>query len=108
MGAIKLFSSDSRDHAGDVVYINSTPDPMRFRIINLKIINNYPVLLVEYPDVTNYEGLKLLMYGKNFDLSLLSGRIDPHFFTFGDSPIARFEPTPYGKKLAEILAKNLP
>ena len=111
---IKLFSSDSRDfggcppYSGEAERTNSTPDPTNFTLVRKKIVNGYPILWVHYPDVQNYEGNKILMYDKNFDLELLQDRIDPHFFTEGDSPIARFVPTAAGLAMAVILAKNLP
>ena len=113
MGVIKHFSADSRDHKPAEIIrevrVNSTPDPTNFKVKRIEVINGYPILLVNYPGVKNYEGNKILMYPKNFDISYLKsrGRIDPHFFTNGDSPIARFEPTSYGWELAVILAKNL-
>ena len=116
MGVMKLFSSDSSDYGCSysnlhpeetVVRVNSTPDPTKFKILEQDIVNGYPILLVQYPDVSNYEGIKILMYGKNFNLEKIKNRIDPHFFTDGDSPIARFEPTDYGFNLAQILANSL-
>jgi hypothetical protein len=114
---IKLFgSSDSRDGCScnckkETIFIekrvNSTPDPVNFKIKKQEIINGYPVLLVNYPGVKNYEGNKILMYPKLFNLDLIKKRIDPHFFTKGDSPIARFEPTEYGWEIAVTLAKTL-
>lgn len=113
---IKIFSSDDRDKCNcsckkETVYvekrINSTPNPNHFKIIKQEIVNNYPILLVNYPGVKNYEGNKILMYSKSFNLELIKNRIDPHFFTKGDSPIARFEPTDYGWELAITLDKNL-
>lgn len=117
---IKLFSSDSRDYGPfkspgvpvieppTVVRVNSTPDPTRFTIVRKTIENGYPILWVHYPDVENYEGNKILMYDKDFDLELIKDRIDPHFFNKGDSPIARFVPTGYGLGLAVTLAHKLP
>lgn len=110
---IKYFSSDSRDcgcppYSGDVERVNSTPNPRNFTLVKKKIVNGYPILWVHYPDVENYEGNKILMYDKNFDLRRLLERIDPHFFVLGDSPIARFVPTAAGLAMAVILAKNLP
>lgn len=118
MGINIFLSSDSREfnykppgvfykEKPETYRINSTPDPEKFEILDKKIINGYPILTVKYPDVLNYEGKKILMYKKDFDLKLIEKRIDPHFFTEGDSPIARFEPTDYGLNLAITLAKNL-
>jgi len=88
--------------------VNSTPDPTEFEIVRKIKENGYPILWVRYPGVTNYEGHKILMYDKHFDLELIKDRIDPHFFTEGDSPIARFVPTAAGLAMAIILATNLP
>lgn len=114
MGAIKWFSSDSRDCNNPVTKIEflpventSTPDPKNFEIKKQIIVNDYPILFVNYPGVKNYEGNKILMYPRFFNLGLLKTRLDPHFFTNGDSPIARFEPTKYGWKLAIKLAETL-
>ena len=108
------FSSDSRDcsetkivEIEKIVRVGSTPDPKNFNIIKKEIINGYPIYLINYPDVENYEGNKILMYSKYFDISKIKDRMDPHFFDKGDSPIARFEPTQYGWKLAQTLAKAL-
>lgn len=113
MGAIKFFSSNSRDCGcsttrESIIRVNSTPDPLKFTLVKKKIINGYPILWIHYPDVINYEGNKILMYDKNFDLELIKDRIDPHFFDEGDSPIARFVPTAAGLAMAVTLAKNLP
>jgi len=115
MGVMKLFSADSRDCGqgwwnapSETVRVNSTPDPTNFTVVKTKIVNGYPILWVHYPDVQNYEGNKILMYDKNFDLELISKRIDPHFFTEGDSPIARFVPTVAGIAMAVKLAETLP
>ena len=114
MGVVRLFSSDSRDYrpceysGNQVQRVNSTPDPTKF-VIRKKIIHNgYPIIVVQYPDVLNYEGIKVLMYDKNFDLELIKDRIDPHFFKEGDSPIARFVPTSAGIAMAIKLAETLP
>ena len=113
---IRLFgSSDSRDCSGyaysdpaRVERTNSTPDPTRFVIRKKEIVNGYPILVVQYLDVLNYEGIKVLMYDKDFDLELIQDRIDPHFFKEGDSPIARFVPTAAGIAMAIKLANTLP
>lgn len=108
-----LFSSDSRDctdipKKGFVpVEGSSTPDPTNFKVMKEITVNGYPIFFVNYPGVKNYEGNKILMYPKFFNTGLLKLRMDPHFFTKGDSPIARFEPTRYGWELAIKLAESL-
>lgn len=113
MGLNFFISSDDRDNVSSqskkkIVRLNSTPDPSRFIIRSQKIVNGYPILVVQYFDVTNYEGIKVLVYNKHFDLNKIKNRIDPHFFDKGDSPIARFIPTNGGIEMAKILAENLP
>jgi len=118
MGSIKWFSSDSRDvpctpfdrtnrTVIKEVRVNSTPDPANFIIIKHEVVNGFPIYLVRYPGVENFEGHKVLMYPQNFNTDLLANRMEPHFFTKGDSPIARFEPTSYGWLLAITLAKTM-
>jgi len=114
MGVVKSgFSSDYRGYKNyriikkeKIVRVNSTPDPTKFEIIKKININGYPIFMVRYEDVQNYEGVKILMYSKDFNTNLLEKRMDPHFFDQGDSPIARFEPTEYGWNLAKKLAMN--
>jgi hypothetical protein len=114
MGAFGM-SSDSRDN-NSLYYTGkewkpipntSTPDPTNFEVIKRVVVNGYPIYWVKYPGVKNYEGNKILMYPKFFNEDLIKEKMDPHFFDKGDSPIARFEPTKYGFKLAIKLAHNL-
>ena len=114
MGMFKLFSADSRDCGCNkprivekIVQVRSTPDPTKFEVKKEIEINGYPIFFVNYPGVKNYEGNKILMYPKHFNTGVLKRRMDPHFFTEGDSPIARFEPTKYGWELAIKLAEAL-
>lgn len=113
MGAWKPFSSDSRDNCKTIIktkYVadkrNTNPNPENFNVLKQIVLNGYPIFLVNYPDANNYEGNKILMYPKFFNTELLKTKMDPHFFTKGDSPIARFEPTEFGWNLAQTLAKN--
>jgi len=105
MGVIKHFSSDSRDFNYNPT---PNPDPNKFKLVWHENINGYPVLLVNYPDCTNYEGDKILVYDRDFDINILlcTHRIDPHFYSAKDSPIARFEPTQRGWKMACSFALN--
>lgn len=54
---------------------------------------------VNYPDCTNYEGNKILVFKNNPNLKELFNltELDPHFIEDGKfSPFARFEPTQDG------------
>jgi hypothetical protein len=75
------------------------PNPKNFRIIRSQDVLNHLVVEVLYPDCTNYEGHKILVY-RNTSLQDLCNQssIDPHFSNSSEhlSPFARFEPTQSG------------
>lgn len=85
------------------------PNPRNFRIQRFVASGNYLVVLINYPDCTNYEGNKIMIF-EGIDGSQLEKLdfIDPHFCC-GDhlSPIARFEPTDRGWDMACKLMKDL-
>ena len=74
------------------------PDPKNFKILRSVKAGRYVTVMVNYPDCTNYEGNKVLVFSDltQDQIGLLKS-IDPHFCE-GDhpSPIARFEPTADG------------
>lgn len=74
----------------DCQSISGNPDPRKFEIIATKKFNNYTVLMITYPDCTNYEGNKILVFENPIKNETF---IDPHFCEKHQSPIARFEPT---------------
>lgn len=82
---------------------DSNPDPVNFKILHEQLINGYLILFVEYPNCTNFEGKKLMVYkGFNSSAALLklnNGELDPHFSKGKGSPIARFRPTPESQEL---------
>jgi hypothetical protein len=87
----------------------SNPNPENFRIVEETFENGFLVLLVEYPDCKNFEGKKLMVYNKfRTSAELLKangGKLDPHFASSGTGPIARFEPTELGLKMAATLVR---
>lgn len=86
-----------------------TPDPTRFNFVDAKEVGGYLVAKVKYPNCTNYEGIKIMLYrAKLLDL-VKQANIDPHFTDKKNyiSPIARFEPTENGWAMAIILAETL-
>jgi len=124
MGVIKHFSSSAYDDASDTYkvgtvsqnpyvnakyYVQPTPDPTNYEILKSIYVNGYLLLSVKYPDSDNYEGKKLLLFDKNITVTQLKkqGMIDPHFSDNKEmlSPIARFEPTPRGWKMAYKFCK---
>lgn len=106
MGLSPISSSRSDDNYSPAVTQSVNPDPERFEVMKHQQIGDFLLLMVKYPNCTNYEGKKILVYYK-IDLGkMLSQRsLDPHFCNNAKvvSPVARFEPTDRGWKMAELL-----
>lgn len=74
------------------------PDPTKWHAIAVSQVGNFCVLKVRYPNCTNREGLKIMVFEATWKRIKAQQKIDPHF---GDGaeliyPIARFEPTEQG------------
>ena len=86
------------------------PNPKNFIVLKECTIGNYLILKIKYPDCTNYEGIKILVY-ENVTLDMLKkqGSIDPHFSDNKNfhSPIARFVPTDDGAAFAGAFVSAL-
>jgi len=85
------------------------PDPANYEILATKEIYDFLIVKIRYPDCTNYEGKKILVYyGVSMEDLDAQRLIDPHFSDNKNffSPIARFEPTKRGLKLAIKLPKQ--
>lgn len=124
MGVIKFFSSSSFDREEcqgkirsqvDEIYadamgtLRGNPNPKNFKIINYKRIENFSIIKINYPESTNYEGNKILIFdGPTFNDLIKQGSIDPHFSDNKKyhSPIARFEPTTDGWNNAILFIKS--
>lgn len=89
----------------------SNPDPKNYKIQRSLAYGHHFIIEVIYPDCTNYEGRKILVY-KNTSLEDLisQGSIDPHFSDNENfkSPFARFEPTEAGWKSGLYLLESFP
>lgn len=89
---------------------NINPNPYNYKILKYEFINNYLLLLINYPDCKNFKGNKILVF-KNITLRQLIHKevipqIDPHFPDNNKySPIARFIPTEEGYKIAKQFCK---
>lgn len=90
------------------------PNPLNYEIIKTfeRVTGrrtNYLLVDIKYPDCTNYEGRKILLY-ENVSLCQLKlqKQIDPHFCESVDyfSPIARFEPTKEGWEMGIFLIEQ--
>lgn len=77
------------------------PDPTRFIIRNVKVINGMTIVDINYPNCTNFEGNKILVFKTDMSIALYSIReIDPHF-DGNNGIIARFIPGKEGWNMAE-------
>lgn len=83
------------------------PDPNNYKIVKAKEVGNYLILKINYPDCTNYEGNKILVFKAKTLIDIVNQKyIDPHFFIDSKiaSPIARFIPTDGGWDMAVMFA----
>ena len=84
------------------------PNPARFEILRTRKAGSSLVVEVVYPDCTNYEGRKVMVFTNTTEKELLLvTHLDPHFSCWGGGPVARFEPTSRGWALAVACAKIL-
>ena len=84
------------------------PKPSNFHVRRAEERGRYLIVLVQYPNATNYNGYKLLLYrGVSAETLLQQKLLDPHFDEneCSISPIARFEPTAQGWAMAEALCR---
>jgi hypothetical protein len=104
-----LFSGSHKviSYSPTMIYSTVNPDPKNFTILEERFHNGYLILLVKYPDCTNYEGKKLMIYtGFNNSKELLEynkGNLDPHFSKDKGAPIIRFKPDENSMELIEKL-----
>jgi hypothetical protein len=86
------------------------PDPLNYEILHAVKAGNNLVVEVRYPDCTNYEGRKIMIYlNTTIEALVAQESIDPHFSNNKEkiSPFARFEPTKNGWQTACELATTL-
>lgn len=109
MGLFKRSISTSTYDRRDMCENSSTqqatpnPDPTNFQIIRSVQFTDWLVVEILFPDCTNYEGRKILMYEDTSIEELIEQKVvDPHFCDNQqfNSPVARFEPTNVGWAMA--------
>lgn len=87
------------------------PDPNNYQLVRAEEHAGYLIVMIKYPDCTNYEGNKILIFRDLTLIQLVNQRlIDPHFFPDDKkhkSPVARFVPTEEGWNMAVMLAKMM-
>lgn len=86
----------------------TNPNPRNFEILRHDQVAGWTVVEVCYPDATNYEGRKVMVFHSVFsDIAALKS-LDPHFCDDGHlAPFARFEPTERGWRAAQALIRGL-
>ena len=76
---------------------NSNPNPKKFEIVSEESSGDWLVLMVKYPNCTNFEGMKIMLFkGYKSSKELLKetgGELDPHFSKAKTSPIVRLRPS---------------
>jgi len=85
------------------------PDLKNFEIQEVVSSSEFTLVKINYPDCTNYEGNKILLYkNEDFDELLKQDNvtIDPHFCKDCPSPVARFEPTERGWRMGISLIEG--
>lgn len=82
------------------------PNPKNYKIVNGFEENDFTVIEVHYPDCTNFEGIKILVFSGNIleQVKRLK-ELDPHFCGNHLSPIARFAPNIKGFMALEKLLR---
>lgn len=84
------------------------PDPSKYEVLLAEQLGSAVLLMLRYPECNNYEGRKILLYANTTIEALMAqGELDPHFSNSLRklSPVARFEPTDLGLKLARECAE---
>ncbi len=78
------------------------PNPRKFVLNSVIQVGKFVVAQITYPDCTNYEGDKILVFEGVTPAEVKQWKeIDPHFCNAAHkSPVARFEPTLKGLRYA--------
>jgi len=110
MGGPRLAGSDDHEIIRDLMKQQPNPNPSKYRIRAYRMQNGHLLVDINYPDCTNYEGNKVLLF-KNATIKQLKRqkRIDPHFSKSKKfkSPFARFEPTQAGWEMGLKILKSM-
>lgn len=86
------------------------PDPAKYNILAAEEADDYLIVKIHYPNCTNFEGNKILVFKGTTLLTLVNQKlIDPHFFKDKKyaAPIARFIPTDEGWKMAQVFVAGM-
>jgi hypothetical protein len=104
---LRLVGSSSKSVNTGISYSTDTtpePNPHNWKILEIYVYKNSHILVVEYPNCTNFEGKKVLIIKGKFQEKKV---LDPHFSEDFPELIARFRPTNEGIKMAMDFANLL-
>ena len=106
---LSLIGSSSRCEAS--VSYPADPQPKNFKIDVIHTEGIYTVVELTYPNCTNFEGNKILLFkGMSTQDILMMKEIDPHFYK-NSCLVARFIPTDVGRdlvfKLLDVLVNGI-
>lgn len=109
---IRLFSGGRAGGCSPMAIAPGDPNPVKWTLIREQKLGEGYVAEICYPDCLNFEGRKILVYrARNLNQIKQANRgmLDPHFSDDPKvlSPVARFEPTERGWKLALSCARDL-
>lgn len=103
-------SSDENYISEPTKAVDLNPQPDNYLINDVLELHGYLIVKLTYPNCTNYEGKKILVFKDTTAIDLLKQKlIDPHFFNDKKfrSPIARFVPTDEGWSMAIIFVEGM-
>jgi len=103
-----VYSDSKKKYASSYVPPrNINPEPNNWKIVKAVESNGCTILKINYPNCTNYEGNKILVYKAALIDIINQKSIDPHFMDDPKylSPIARFVPTDEGWSMALFLTE---
>lgn len=103
---MSMFSSLLAENGNRRIQADNSPNPRNFEVLSYLNGKDYHIVVAKYPDATNYEGKKIMVYRGSYSPDIKVR--DPHFADDDTAPVARFKPTEEGMKLAlSIVAPGL-
>ena len=110
VGAPRSAGNSDREIINDLYNQLPNPNPKNYKIKRSRFSCGNLLVEVNYPDCTNYEGNKILLYRKTTLKQLKRQKhIDPHFARSKKfkSPVARFEPTKLGWRMGLVMLRKI-
>lgn len=101
---LRLFGRSFSRNEGYTPQLPAEPRADFFIIKEIIEVNGNAVCVVKYPNCTNFEGKKILVFKGKTAAEIRNVKLlDPHFSNKGLSPFARFIPSSEGMEAAILL-----